>query len=179
MASFILCGLNPDQFAPLFDQDDATLAGRQMQRKVADGASSYPCRVSLVDAVVGEEVLLVSYQHQPADSPYRASGPIFVRRHALPAALAGNEVPASMLGRLISLRAYDAAHRIITAEVCPGTAVASWLQQTFDNVAVAYVHLHYARYGCFCCRADRTAAAADPRLREAAHEAESRLPDRP
>jgi hypothetical protein len=172
MTSFILRGLNPDQFAPLFDLDDATLAARQMQRQVADSASAYPCRVSLVDAAVGEEVLLVSYQHQPADSPYRASGPIFVRRRAPAAMLAENDVPASMLGRLISLRAYDAAHRIITAEVCPGTAVASWLQQAFDNIAVAYVHLHYARYGCFCCRAERAAAAADPGLRESAQKTE-------
>ena len=159
MTSFILRGLSTEDFAPLFDLDDATLAARQIKRVVAHEAKAFPCRVSLVDAAVGEELLLLPYQHQPEDSPYRASGPIFVRRNAVAADLAVDEVPAAMLHRLISLRAYDAAHRIIDAEVCDGTAVASWLQQAFDDAAVAYVHLHHARYGCYSCRADRASAA--------------------
>ncbi|WP_269792238.1 DUF1203 domain-containing protein [Stenotrophomonas sp. Iso1] len=158
MSSFILRGLSADTFAPLFHLDDAALAARHIKRVVADDAKRFPCRVSLVDAAVGEALLLLPYQHQPADSPYRASGPIFVRRDAVAADLAVDEVPAAMIRRLISLRAYDAAHRIIDAEVCDGTAVAAWLQRAFDDAAVAYVHLHHARYGCYACRADRAPA---------------------
>lgn len=35
---------------------------------------------SLEDAPVGEPVLLLPFVHQDSRSPYRASGPIFVRR---------------------------------------------------------------------------------------------------
>ena len=80
MSSFLLSGLNPALFAELFQLDDAALAARHIARVTATEASGFPCRVSLADATVGEELLLLSFQHQPADSPYRASGPIFVRR---------------------------------------------------------------------------------------------------
>jgi hypothetical protein len=157
MASFILRGLAPDTFAPLFLLPDVVLSARQMQRlTVPDTATTgFPCRISLVDAQPGEQVLLLPYQHQPAESPYRASGPIFVRRGARSAVLGTDEVPATMLRRLLSVRAYDHAHRIIAAEVCEGTAVAAWLQARFDDRAVDYVHVHHARYGCYSCRADR------------------------
>lgn len=157
MTSFILRGLAPATFAPLFLLDDAVLAARQIQRLTVpdDATTGFPCRVSLVDARPGEQVLLLPYQHQPADSPYRASGPIFVRRGARTPALATDQVPAPMLRRLLSVRAYDQAHRIIRAEVCEGTAVGAWLQAGFDDAAVAYVHIHHARYGCYACSAER------------------------
>lgn len=155
MASFILRGLNPELFAPLFELDDAALAAQQMARMTATRANAFPCRVSLIDAEVGEELLLLPYVHQSADSPYRASGPIFVRRHAAVANVAVDVVPELVRRRLISARAYDGADRIVDAEVCEGTRVAVWLQRAFDVPDIAYVHLHNARYGCFSCRADR------------------------
>lgn len=160
MASFVLSGLKPETFAPLFDLDQAQLAARQMSRVTASAAFGFPCRVSLVDAQEGEELLLLPYMHQAADSPFRASGPIFVRRGASVAELAPDEVPDAVLRRLISVRAYDASHRIVAGEVCEGTGVGAWLQQIFDDAAIAYAHLHYARYGCFSCRADRVRIAA-------------------
>ena len=155
MSSFLLRGLDSNLFAGLFQLDDAALATRQIVRVTATADSGFPCRVSLADARIGEELLLLSYQHQPADSPYRASGPIFVRHGVACVQLAVNEVPPQVRRRLMSLRAYNAEDRIIFAEVCDGTNVAEWLQHAFDDVAVVYVHLHFARYGCFSCRADR------------------------
>ena len=155
MAAFVLHALRHTSFEALFQLDEAALAARQMTRVVATTTAGFPCRVSLADAEVGEELLLLSYQHQPADSPYRASGPIFVRRGAVTATLAADEVPAQVQRRLMSLRAYDQQDRIISAEVCDGLHVADWLQHAFDDVSVAYVHLHFARYGCYACRADR------------------------
>jgi hypothetical protein len=35
--------------------------------------------------------------------------------------------------------------------------MAAWLRQAFDDPAVAYVHLHSARHGCYSCRAERAA----------------------
>lgn len=159
MSSFLLSGLNPALFAELFQLDDAALDARHIARVTATEASGFPCRVSLADATVGEELLLLSFQHQPADSPYRASGPIFVRRGVARAELQVNEVPSQVRRRLMSMRAYGADDRIIFAEVCDGTGVGEWLQAAFDDADVAYVHLHFARYGCFSCRADRVSSA--------------------
>ena len=155
MSSFLLSGLNPALFAELFQLDDAALDARHIARVTATEASGFPCRVSLADATVGEELLLLSFQHQPADSPYRASGPIFVRRGVAGAELQVNEVPSQVQRRLMSLRAYSVEDRITFAEVCDGRDVGEWLQDVFEDAAVAYVHLHFARYGCFACRADR------------------------
>ena len=46
---------------------------------------------------------------------------------------------------------------MIVASVCEGTAVAGALDELFADSAVAYVHLHNAKRGCFSCRASRVA----------------------
>jgi len=155
MAGFQLLGLDESQFAGLFELDDGQLARRGILRRFADESPGFPCRISLQDAAVGEELLLLSFLHQPAGSPYRACGPIFVRRGARQARLGPGEVPGYVSGRLISLRAYDSADLMIAAEVCEGVDVAAWLEAQFADRAVAYVHLHNARPGCFACRVER------------------------
>ncbi|HYG07850.1 MAG TPA: DUF1203 domain-containing protein [Stenotrophomonas sp.] len=157
MASFQLSGIDPRPLQPLFDLDAAALAAHGAVRCIASSDHGFPCRVSLRDAAVGEELLLLPYWHQPAASPYRASGPVFVRRDAVAARLAVDEVPDYVRRRLISLRAYNHGDRIATAEVLPGTEVAGWLQAQLGDRHIAYVHLHNARYGCYSCRADRVA----------------------
>lgn len=155
MASFALRALRSELFAPLFDLDDVALGARNMERLLVEGAHSHPCRVSLADAAIGEQVLLLSHTHQPANSPYHASGPIFVRRGVAQAVCMPDTLPDALLRRLMSLRAYDAGDRIIAAEVRDGPEVAAWLHRTLDDANVAYVHVHFARYGCYFCRADR------------------------
>jgi hypothetical protein len=111
--------------------------------------------VSLEDAPVGAELLLLPYEHHPARSPYRASGPIFVRRDAKPSDLPPGEVPPYVTRRLMSLRAYDASAMMIDAAVCDGAEVAAVLDRLFAEGAVDYVHLHNAKRGCFSCVASR------------------------
>jgi len=157
MSSFQLLGLPATPFAALFELSPAQLAARGARRVIAETNPGYPCRVSLADAEVGEELLLLPYEHQPADSPYRASGPIYVRRNAQPPALAAGEIPAAIRRRLLSVRAYDAGHLMVAAEVCEGAQVAAQIRQQFHNPQVAYIHLHNARPGCFACRVERAA----------------------
>jgi len=104
---------------------------------------------------MGEELLLLPYEHQPAASPYRASGPIYVRRGAKRRTLAAGEMPAYVTSRLISVRAYDSAHMIIAASVCEGRLVAQEIEQVFNDRQVAYIHLHNAKRGCFSCEVNR------------------------
>jgi len=69
MAAFQLVGIAPAPFVPLFELSDEQLRQRGATRVLANASPGFPCRVSLEDAQVGEELLLVSYLHQPAASP--------------------------------------------------------------------------------------------------------------
>lgn len=155
MSSFQMIALSYEPFAPLFALSDEELHVQGMARVRATKKPSFPCRVSLADAEIGDELLLLSYEHQPAQSPYRASGPIYIRRDAQPAALPVDVLTPYVTTRLISLRAYDAAHCIVSANVHEGSAVAGEIQQQFENAEVAYIHLHNARRGCFFGRVNR------------------------
>ena len=75
-------------FRDLFSLTDAELEKRHAKRILVDEAPGYPCRVSLADAQVGETVLLLNYEHQANDTPYRSAHAIFVREgvsQAMPA----------------------------------------------------------------------------------------------
>ncbi len=96
--SFRILGLPAEPFAPLFELDDEALESRRIRRFVADEPHSAPCRISLDDAVPGERLLLMAYEHQPAASPFRASGPIFVRETARSAFDEAGVVPPHAVG---------------------------------------------------------------------------------
>src|SRR5712692_7858745 len=77
--SFRTLGLPPDLFRGYFSMSDAELQSIGAVRRIADTAG-WPCRVSLEHAAIGEEVLLLNYEHQPGDTPYRSRHAIYVRR---------------------------------------------------------------------------------------------------
>jgi hypothetical protein len=153
--AFQLVGIDPLQFEHLFSLSDEQLKRHAAQRRFADESPGYPCRVSLEDAVIGEELLLLPYVHQPASSPYRASGPILVRRGARQTRLPAGEVPSYVASRLISVRAYDTDHMIVSASVCEGVNTGHEINEHFRRVDVAYIHLHNAKRGCFSCEVVR------------------------
>jgi hypothetical protein len=153
--SFQLSGLPFEPFAALFSLSTAELAELDAQRVVATEKPGYPCRVSLADAEAGEELLLLPFEHLPVRSPYRASGPIFVRRTARECTLDAGVIPDYVRLRQMSVRAYDSAHLMIDAAVCEGEDAAAMIQKMFGNSDAAYIHLHNAKRGCFSCRVDR------------------------
>jgi len=155
MNDFRLVGLEPESFSQFFELSDEQLAERSIRRVVADRKPGFPCRISLVDAEVGEELLLLPYCHQPADSPYQASGPIFIRPGARQRVADPSEVPPYVSVRLISVRGYDARDFIVDADVCEGADAGASIRRMFDNPAVRYIHLHNAKRGCFSCRVER------------------------
>src|SRR5687768_1564563 len=107
--NFEVRGLEPALFEQFFALDDAALAGRGMRRVRSDQPVGYPCRISLEDAPPGEELLLLPFAHQDGATPFRASGPIFVRRGQRAAARLVNELPTCLTLRPLSVRAYDSA----------------------------------------------------------------------
>ncbi len=153
--TFRIRGLSPEPFAALTGLDDEALAARGVQRVVADAPHSAPCRVSLKDAEPGERLLLLSYEHQPADSPFRSAGPIFVREAAGAAFDEVDVVPDVMLRRTLSARAYDAGAMMLEGELVEGPDAAALLERWFERPEIEVVHLHYARRGCFAARVER------------------------
>lgn len=154
---FRIVALHDGIVASLFPLNDGIVALPRLRRMVVDTKPGYPCRVSLVDADIGEEVLLISYAHHAVDSPYRASGPIFVRTGASQAKPAPGEIPEFLRSRLLSIRAYDGLGALVAADVAEGGELESRCEPLFANPRIRYLHLHNARLGCFLCRADRVA----------------------
>jgi hypothetical protein len=153
--NFQITGLPLSHFAPLFSLTDQELAARDAVRVVSDGRSGYPCRVSLQDAKIGESLIVVNYEHLAVASPYRSRHAIYVREAATDAALDVNEVPALFRSRLLSLRAFDNKGMMKAADVVPGTALENLIDEMFANEAAEYLHVHYAKPGCYAARVDR------------------------
>jgi uncharacterized protein DUF1203 len=153
--TFQISALPPQPFASLFALDDDELRLRGAKRYIADRKPGFPCRVSLEDAEPGELVVLAPFTHQPSDSPYRASGPIFIRMAARQVSLDVNEVPTLLRLRLLSLRAYDGAGLMVDADVVDGRELEAAIDRLFENPGAEYLHVHFARPGCYACRVDR------------------------
>ena len=155
MTSFRLVGLSAENFEPFFAMSDDELTALGARRVVADEAVGFPCRVSLVDADVGDELLLLPFDHLLTRSPYRACGPVFVRRGARRAVLEAGEIPPYVTRRWMSVRAYDSGDMMTAADICDGGDVRGVLERLISDPAVAFIHLHNAKRGCFSCRVER------------------------
>jgi Protein of unknown function (DUF1203) len=152
---FRIKGLPAAPFQHLFSLSDDELAHHGAKRYVADQRPGFPDRIELRDAMPGESVLLVNHVHQPAATPYHASHAIFVLEHAGDAYDRVDEIPQVLRPRMLSLRAFDAAHMMADADLVDGRRVEALIEQLLGNPAVSYVHAHYAKPGCFACRIER------------------------
>jgi hypothetical protein len=153
--TFQISALDHQQFAVLFDLSDVDLAKRMAVRHTATSKPGFPCRVSLADAEVGEELILVNYEHQPGNSPYQAAHAIFIRKGAEQAHPTVGEVPGQFMNRALSLRAFNDQAMIVGADLVQGEELGTALDNLLANPAAAYVHIHYAKFGCYAARADR------------------------
>src|SRR4051812_10915673 len=152
---FVIRSLQDNEFTPLFNLQDAELKKMGMIRMIVDTHPGFPCRVSLQDAEIGEEVILLPYQHHKINSPYQSGGPIFVRRIAKTANLDINEIPEMLSHRLLSLRAFDVSGMMKQSTVIEGENLKKELHSVFENPDVAYIHIHNAKPGCYNCMAER------------------------
>ena len=155
--SFTVSSLPIEPFAPLFVLDDAALAQRGMLRVTADAPFAFPCRVTLDDAAPGETLILLNHEHQAADSPFRSRYAIYVREAAQGPASTTDALPPALRRRLLSLRGFDAAGMLLDADVVEGATAAPVIERMLENPAVAYLHAHYAKPGCYAARIDRAA----------------------
>lgn len=139
----------------LFSLDETDLFAQGGIRMIVDEMPGTPCRVSLEDAEVGEEVILFPYQHHNTQSPYQASGPIFIRKDAKSPTLKENEIPKMLRHRLLSLRVYDVNGMMIDATTTQGENLKNEIEVIFNNLEANFIHVHNAGPGCYNCRVDR------------------------
>ena len=145
-------GLDPAPYKPLFGLSDEALAERGIVRMTVTDPT-FPCRVSLVDRPIGEQVLLLNHVSHDVANPYRASHAIFVAD--ADQAEFVDEVPPVFEPRVLSLRGFDRDGMMAEAILSqPGEADAA-IRKLFDNVEVETIHAHNATRGCFSAKIER------------------------
>ncbi len=153
--SFRITGLDPRPYASLWGAGEDLLSARGILRFRADSNPGFPDRITLDDALVGRDVLLMNHVSQSADTPYRASHAVFVLEGADTRFDATDTLPPAMLRRPQSLRAFDAAGMMRDADIADGPEIATAIQRLFEASAVTEIHAHNARQGCFMARITR------------------------
>ncbi len=153
--NFQIYALNNNNFTYLFSLPDTELRKLNAKKITVDEYPGYPCRVSLEDAKIGEAIIALPYIHHEVNSPYRSSGPIFIRDKCLPASLATNEIPAVLNNRLLSLRAYNKQSMMIDVLITDGKDVKKMIINLLANNKIEYIHIHNANPGCYSCRVER------------------------
>lgn len=155
--TYLIHGLSPDRFAPLFAMNDAELAACNARRVTATADRGFPCRISLQDARAGEELILLHHVSHDVATPYRSAYAIYVRP-GVTAASYRDELPPVFEGRSLALRAFDSGGMLQTARLAgPGEADGA-IRDLFAGDAIHYIDAHNAAYGCFAARIERDAA---------------------
>jgi hypothetical protein len=153
--SFRITGLPAKDFAHLFALSDEELAARGAVRRRADARTpGYPCRVSLTDSRLADELLLVNYEHHPVSSPYRMRFAVYVR-NGEETYDAIDEVPEQLRIRTLAVRAFDADAMMVGWELIDGRQLEAAVERLFADPRAAYLHVHYAAPGCYAARVDR------------------------
>jgi hypothetical protein len=153
--SFRIQGLPAENFEHLFALSDDELARHGAVRRIADDRRpGYPCRVSLEDSNAGDELLLINYEHLPADSPYRMRFAIFVRKGDKTYDRI-NEVPVQLRSRMLAVRAFDRNGMMVGAHLVDGREVEAAFGKLLGNPEAGFLHIHYATPGCYAARVDR------------------------
>jgi Protein of unknown function (DUF1203) len=147
-------GLEPAPFAPLFELDNTELEARGMTRMTVDNPN-FPCRVSLRDCDLGDEVILLNHISHDGDNPYRASHAIFVSKAAAEAAEYVDAVAPALDRRILSLRAFDAGGMMIDAALAQPGEADPIIRQLLANPTVTHIDAHNAIRGCFAARIER------------------------
>ncbi len=150
--TFRVLGLDPQEFSHLIGLSDKDLERQGAKRYVVDAKPCFPDRVEVRDLEIGETAILLNYEHQPAETPYRASHAIFVGEGCSEALDVTDSLPEAIRIRTISLRAFDLNGDMLEADLAEGIDLEPLIERFFANSEVAYLHAHYAKRGCYAAR---------------------------
>ena len=121
---------------------------------IADSPRGYPCRHCLRWAQPGERLILFPFAAIPPGRPYSESGPIFVHAEACERYRMTEEFPAAFReGRVI--RAYNARHDLIAAEVANGAGPEAVIERFLQKPETAFVHVRSVSHGCYTMEIER------------------------
>ncbi len=151
--TYRITGLDPDPFRPLFALSDEELEERGMKRMTVT-SPTFPCRVSLVDRPIGEQVILLNHTSHDVANPYRASHAIFVA-DAEQAEFV-DEVPPVFVPRILSLRGFDKDGMMAEALITQPGEADEGIRRLFANPEIETIHAHIAARGCFSAKIERT-----------------------
>ena len=153
--SYVVKGIDPAPYRPLFGLPDEELARRGIIRIAVTAKPSFPCRVSLTDRDIGESVLLINHLSHDVANPYRATHAIFVTEGADAPGEYVDEIPPVFETRILSLRGFDADGMMVDAIVTqPGEAEAG-IDKLFTEPQIQTIHAHNAARGCFSAKIER------------------------
>src|SRR3954449_9647396 len=152
--SYVVRGLDPAPFQPLFGLADEELAKQGIVRMTVD-SPGFPCRVSLTDRAEGETVLLLNHVSHHIANPYRASHAIFVTEAEEAPAEYFDEVPPVFKTRVLSLRGFDKDGMMAEAILAQAGEADAGIRKLFGNPAIETIHAHNATRGCFSARIER------------------------
>lgn len=150
--AYRITGLNPEPFKPLFALSDEELENRGMARMTVTN-DRFPCRISLVDRPVGEQVILLNHVSHDVANPYRASHAIFVAD--ADQAEFVDEMPPVFEPRILSLRGFDSQGMMADALIAQPGEADSGMRKLFESPKIAYIHVHNAARGCFSAKVER------------------------
>ena len=143
------------EFEYLFGKSDEELAELGAQAYIADSKPGFPCRIALRDAEPGERLILINFEHQPANNPYRSAHAVFVLDGAVEATVQPDEVPELLHHRQLSVRAFDADDMMLDATVVEGADAAVCFNTMLSLPGSHYLHVHNAGRGCYLARVDK------------------------
>ena len=151
---FRITGLPAAEFQHWFGLSDAELAQRHAVRRTVDRKPGFPCRISLTDAEIGDQVLLINHEHLAVASPYRSRHAIYIRANEQTFD-AVDHVPAMLRTRALSLRGFDDSGMMTAADVVDGSELETAIEEMFTDPATRYLHAHFAKPGCYAARIER------------------------
>lgn len=152
--SYVVRGLDPAPFEPLFGLSDEELAKHGAVRMTVTDPT-FPCRVSLTDRSIGETVLLVNHVSHDAANPYRATHAIFVAEAQQEPAEYVDRVPPVFETRVLSLRGFDKDGMMAEAILTQPGGAEDGIRRLFANPEIETIHAHNATRGCFSAKIER------------------------
>lgn len=147
--------LKAADFTHLQGKTDAELEAVGAKAYTVEPGGGYPCRLTLEGATPGERVILFNYEHLPEQSPYHSKYAIFIREGVEEVVPQKGTVPKMIEGRPIAVRAFDNDQMLRQAAVIDGAEAASCFNTMLADPEVAYLHMHFAAYGCFIATVHR------------------------
>ena len=150
--AFRIQGIDPSIFKDLIGLSDDELRALGSKRCRVDSKPGYPDRVEVRDLEMGETALLLNFEHQPADTPYRSRHAIFVGEQSRRPLDLLDQLPEAILSRPISLRAFNSLGEMVDADLADGVDLRPLIERFFKRPDVDYLHAHYAKRGCYAAK---------------------------